>query len=128
MGVTVTPFVCDADKLTQTEREEAKLIEEYCIKVDSKEMIPYPWRKDPKLLSGNRDLAMKRFESTERRLKRDPQQAEVYSKQMEEMESMKFARKLSKEEQEAYQGPVHYIPHHAVLRPEKKEYTCPNWA
>ena len=39
---------------------------------------------------------------------------------MEEMESMKFARKPSKEEQEAYQGPVHYIPQHAVLRPEKR--------
>ena len=39
---------------------------------------------------------------------------------MEEMESMKFARKLSKEEQDRYHGPVHYIPHHAVLRPDKK--------
>ena len=33
---------------------------------------------------------------------------------------MKFCRKLTKEEDESYQGPVHYIPHHAVVRPEKK--------
>ena len=39
---------------------------------------------------------------------------------MEEMENMKFARKLSKEEQDKYNGPIHYIPHHAVLRPDKK--------
>ena len=38
---------------------------------------------------------------------------------MDEMEKLKFSRKISKEE-EVYQGPVHYIPHHAVLRPDKK--------
>lgn len=120
MGVAVKPCVCDADKLTQTEREEAELIEKSCIKVENQWMIPYPWRKDPNLLPDNRGLAIKRLESTERRLKRNPEQAEAYCKQMGEMESMKFARKLSKEEQDRYHGPVHYIPHHAVLRPDKK--------
>ena len=36
------------------------------------------------------------------------------------MEEMKFACKLTNEEMENYKGPVHYISHHAVLRPEKK--------
>ena len=39
---------------------------------------------------------------------------------MKEMETLKFARKLSKEEMENYKGPVHYISHHAVVRPEKR--------
>ena len=39
---------------------------------------------------------------------------------MEEMEQMKFSQKLSKEGEQAYQGPVHYITHHVVIRPEKK--------
>ena len=39
---------------------------------------------------------------------------------MVEMEEMKFARKLSKEVIENYEGPVHYISHHAIIRPEKK--------
>ena len=102
MGVAVKPCVCNADKLTQTEREEAKLIEESCFKVGNQWMIPYPWRKDPNLLPDNRSLAIKRLESTERRLKRNPEQAEAYCKQMEEMEGMKFARKLSKEEPDTY--------------------------
>ena len=38
---------------------------------------------------------------------------------MKEMLEMKFCRKLTKEEDESYQGPVHYIPHHTVDRPEK---------
>ncbi|XP_068735301.1 uncharacterized protein [Montipora capricornis] len=82
-------------------------------------MIPYPWKEDPNLLPNNRGLAIKRPQSTERRLKRNPEQAEAYCKQMEEMENMQFAQKLSKGEQK-YNGPVHYIPHHAELRPDKK--------
>ena len=33
---------------------------------------------------------------------------------------MNFTRKLSNEEMMAYKGPVHYISHHKVVRPEKK--------
>ena len=64
MGVTVKACVCNADKLTQTKREEFKLLDESCIKVDSQWMIAYP-------------LAMKRLESTERRLKRNQWQWQV---------------------------------------------------
>ena len=39
---------------------------------------------------------------------------------MKEMEQMNFARKISPEEAREYRGPVHYISHHAVIRPEKK--------
>ena len=97
---TCFALCASADKLTQTERGEAELVEESCIKVENQRMIPYPWRKDPNLLPDNRGLAIKSQESTERCLKRNPEQAEAYCKQMEEMESMKFARKLSKEEQD----------------------------
>ena len=75
MGVAVKPCVCDADKLTQTEREETKLIEESCFKVENQWMIPYQWRKEHNPLPDNRNLAIKRLESTERRLKRNPEQA-----------------------------------------------------
>ena len=33
---------------------------------------------------------------------------------------MKFSQKLTSEEMKDYKGPVHYIPHHAILRPEKR--------
>ena len=83
-------------------------------------MILYPWRKDPRSLPDNRNQALKRLESTERRLSNNPEQAEAYHKQMVEMEEMKFSRKLSREEIKKYEGPVHYISHHVVIRPEKK--------
>ena len=37
---------------------------------------------------------------------------------MVEMSEMEFSRKLSEKELTEYKGPVHYISHHAVLRPE----------
>jgi hypothetical protein len=39
---------------------------------------------------------------------------------MKEMENMNFSRKISPEEERKYKGPVHYISHHAIIRPEKK--------
>ena len=49
-----------------------------------------------------------------------PVNAASYDKQIKEMEEMQFARKLTPEETEQWKGPIHYVAHHAVLRPEKK--------
>ena len=39
---------------------------------------------------------------------------------MRKMQEMKFCRKSTKEEIKNYKGPVHYISHIAIVRPEKK--------
>ena len=39
---------------------------------------------------------------------------------MKEMEDIKFSRKLTKKEIEEWKGPVHYISHQRVFRPEKR--------
>ena len=118
MGVTVKPCTCDADKLSQSEREEKQAIEESAQKVGNQWMIPYPWKRDPKDLPDNKSQAMKGLESKERRLLKNPLQAAAYNEKMTEMEDMSFSRKLSEQEINDYKGPVHYISHHAVLRPE----------
>ena len=120
MGVAVKPCVCGADKLSQIEREEKTLIEESAEKVGDQGMILYPWEKDPKSLPDNKCQAVKRLELMERRLAKNPDQATAYGNQMKEMEALNFARKLSEEEMKNYKGPVHYISHHAVVRPEKR--------
>ena len=120
MGVSIKPCYCDADKLTQTERLEAKVIEDSCQKAGNQWLIPYPWKRDPELLPDNKSQAVKRLEATERRLQRNPEHAKAYDQQMVEMNELKFSRKLCKKEAEEYTGPVHYISHHAVVRPEKK--------
>ena len=112
MGVDVKPCVCEADKLSQIEREEAKIIEDSCEKVGDQWLMPYPCKRDPKSLPDNKVQAVKRLQATEI--------AKAYQLQFEEMNALKFARKLSDVEIKDYKGPVHYVSHHEVLRPEKK--------
>ena len=83
-------------------------------------MIPYPWKRDPRFLPDNRSLALKRLEGTELRLKSNLDQAKAYDEQMTVMVKMHFCGNLSENEVKNYEGPLHYIPHHAVIRPEKK--------
>ena len=120
MGVDVKPCVCQADKLSQTEREEAKIFEDSCEKVGDQWLMPYPWKRDPKSLPNNKVQAVKRLQATEWRLVKSPEIAKAYQQQFEEMNALKFAPKLSDVEIKDYKGPVHYVSHHEVLRPEKK--------
>ena len=117
MGVEVKPCICDADKLSQIEREEAEIISSSCKKIGDQWLVPYPWKRNPKLLPDNMAVAAKRLEATERRLKKNPEHATAYNKQMNEMCEMGFARKLTEDERTSYQGPVHYISHHEIVRP-----------
>ena len=72
MGVAVTPCLCAADKLSQIEREEAKIIESSCQKIGNQWMVSYPWKRDPTLLLDNKSQATKKLEATERRLMKNP--------------------------------------------------------
>ena len=60
------------------------------------------------------------METTERRLRSKPGHVESYNNQIKEMKDKKFSRKLAKKEMEEWDGPVHYIAHHAVSRPENR--------
>lgn len=98
MGVEVKSCLCKPDELSQIEREEKLIIEKSCQKVGNQWLIPYPRKKDPSQLPDNRAQAIKRLESTERRLMKHPEQVGAYNKQMKEMTDMNFSRKLTDKE------------------------------
>ncbi|XP_033111657.1 uncharacterized protein LOC117112659 [Anneissia japonica] len=120
MGVAVKPCRCKADKIGPVEAEESKIIEDSCMKVGDQWMIPYPWKKDPNLLPTNRQQAERKSEAIERRLQKDVELAKAYDDQIKAMVDINFARKISREELENHRGPVYYIAHHPVVRPQKK--------
>ncbi|XP_071941071.1 uncharacterized protein [Antedon mediterranea] len=120
MGVTVKTCSCEASKIGPIESEEAKIIADSCTKLGNQWLIPYPWKRDPNQLPNNRSQAEKKLFSMERRLLKNPEHAKAYKNQIKEMVDMKFARKLSDTELSSYDGPIHYISHHGVLRPDKK--------
>ena len=116
MGVEGKMCSCETKKLSPIEAYEAKIIESSCQKVGSQWLVPYPWIKDATELPDSRSQAEKK--ATERRLVKNPTHTEAYNKQMEEMCEMNFSRKLSCEELKSYKGPIHYISHHEIVKPE----------
>ena len=78
----------------------------------------YPWVKDPKDLPNNVSAAVARMKSTEKRLsKLGPQYSALYDDQIKDMVNRGVAKKLSVQEINEYDGPVHYVTHHDVLKP-----------
>ena len=120
MGVSVKPCSCEPGKLIPIERKEAKVIEDSCKKLDGQWLMSYPWKRDPRELPDNREQAKKKQVAIERRLLTNEENAKAYDKEMAHMIELGFSRKLSEEESKSYTGPIHYVSHHEVLRPESK--------
>ena len=82
MGVSVSPCTCEAAKISKEERAELKLIEDSCELQGSKWIMKYPWKKDPRCLPDNYVQVLKKLESTERHLMKQPDHASSYDKQI----------------------------------------------
>ena len=83
-------------------------------------MTPYPWIRDPADLPDNRRAAFGMLLSTETRLTKNTDHVRVYQEQIQQMIDRGVARKLTKSELEAYDGPIHYVSQHEVVRPDSK--------
>ena len=101
---------------TLKEERELALIKNNLTFVDDHWEVVYPWVKDPKCLPNNKWVVMKKLLQTEKRLYKDYNWRITYSKQMDNMVERNVARKLTPQEISNYQGPVHYISHHAVVK------------
>ena len=120
MGVSVKPCICDTDKLSPVERHEAKVISDSCEKLNNQWLVPYPWNKDPSQLPNNYSQAEIKLRATERRLSKNLDHAKAYDGQISDLVNLGFAKKLTHDEVTSYDGPIHYISHHEVLRPDNK--------
>ena len=120
LGVRAPNCSCKPEDISPSESQVKQQMENSCVKKGKQWEMPYPWKKDPSQLPDNKSQAQMKLANLEKRLMRNPEQAKQYDRQIEEMVEMKFARKLSTEEIEGYKGPVHYLPHHGVVRPDSK--------
>ena len=119
-GVDAKQCRCDNSGLTKQEALEEEMIRSSARKEGRQWEIAYPWEKDPNLLPNNKFLAEKMLFAAERKLRKNPEHTEAYKSKIQEMTEMGFAKKLEKDEMTRYKGPVHYISHHAVIRPDNK--------
>ena len=105
---------------TLKEERELKMIEANLEFKGTYWITGYPWLMDPKLLPDNYAYALKRLEATERRLKHDTDLMYKYIEQIDDMIQRGIAKKLSPVEIKNYTGPIHYIAHNAVFKPESE--------
>ncbi|XP_068203603.1 uncharacterized protein [Palaemon carinicauda] len=79
----------------------------------------YPWIGDPNKLPNNVSLAYGRLKSTERRLmKLGSDYSKKYNDQILDMVHRGVARKLIIDEMSSYNGPIHYLPHNEIHKPD----------
>ncbi|KAJ8019238.1 hypothetical protein HOLleu_42307 [Holothuria leucospilota] len=109
-----------ARNLTLQEERELHQIENNMTRTEGRWVAKYPWIKDPKDLPDNRQVAVATLKSLEKRLGGDPEKAKAYDLQIDDMLQRGVAREIGEEELLEYKGPVHYIAHHAVEKPDSE--------
>ena len=102
----------------QEVRELRQISEGLTLDKEKKEWTAkYPWKKSLDLLPNNYQSAFSRLKSMERRLlKKGGSYCEQYNDQIQDMLDRNVARRLTEMEIQEYDGAVHYIPHHEVLK------------
>ncbi|XP_074648990.1 uncharacterized protein LOC141904310 [Tubulanus polymorphus] len=109
---------------TAIEGKEELEIRSSAIRIGNRWQIPLPWKKDPNQLLDNYYQAFAKLRGLEQRLQKSPKLAEIYNEQVEQLVKSGSAKKMTAEEIENYRGPVHYMSHHAVVRPDKPTHPC----
>ena len=109
---------------TLQQERELSLIEEGLCLQDDKWTAKYPWIRHPKELPNNYTAAFAMLKSTERRLKKNANHMELYKQQIQDMLDRGVAMKILRDELQSYEGPVYYLSHHEVLKPDSISTPC----
>ena len=109
---------------TLKEERELSLISEGLTHKEDHWEAKYPWVKDPTELPDNFQAAMGMLRSTEKRLSRNKAHADMCKDQIRDIIDRGVARKLSESKIRKYDGPIHYISHHEVLKPDSTSTPC----
>jgi len=107
----------------QQERELA-LIEDGLSHTNDKWTSRYPWLRDPAELPDNYTAASSMLKSLERRLMKNANHKQIYKDQIQDMIDRNVAEKIEKDEMLSYHGPVYYLSHHEVLKPDSESTPC----
>ena len=84
--------------------------------------VRLPWKRDHPKLENNYAQAVKRLESIERKLKRDPKKAEAYTTAINQYVEKGFGEEVL--DLSSGDGSVRYLPHHAVFRADRQTTKC----
>ena len=105
--------------LTKDEKRALYLLESKTTLVEGRCQVGMLWKDDDVQLINNRALAVKRLQSTEKRLDKFPEIKGIYHSKIDEYINLGHVKKLSDTEASVTSNKTNYIPHHFVLEPRK---------
>ncbi|XP_049300301.1 uncharacterized protein LOC125773310 [Anopheles funestus] len=106
----------DTDQPTEHEACERVFRETHHRDEDGRYVVALPFREFPPQLKVNRELALRRFLSLERRMKKDSSLKQQYAKFIDDYEALGHCHEIREDLDEPDKA-CFYMPHHAVLRP-----------
>ncbi|XP_062566818.1 uncharacterized protein LOC134229116 [Saccostrea cucullata] len=98
------------------ERAVYSKVKESLMFVEDHNQVPIPWKTDARNLPNNYNMALQRLENTEKRLMRNEEVRDSYSKTIEQYIEKGYIRKIDRDEEKSW---TWYLPHFPVIRPDK---------
>ncbi|XP_060575739.1 uncharacterized protein LOC132733143 [Ruditapes philippinarum] len=109
IGITDDPAISDDEKAMQSFKENIKF-------EDGRYQVTWPWKEEHPDLPVNRELAYGRLKSCINKLKNKPDVMEKYNSVIQDQIDKGIVEKVDYSTKDSIQ---HYIPHHAVITPQK---------
>ena len=114
----------DDEQLPSIEDKEAiRLVQDSTEKHDNRYIIGMPWKTKKESIPNNKVVAERRLEGLRRKLSSDPDLKTKYNNAIDDYLNEGYAEILRDETPNRKTG-VWYIPHHAVVNPNKEKINC----
>ena len=104
--------------MSSDDKQALKILQTGTVKEESHYKTPLLWDGKPNL-PNNRAMAVSRLHSTEKKLKTNPELAKKHQDVISDYVAKGHARKMTPEEATITSSKTWYLPHHAVLNPNK---------
>ena len=104
--------------MTEDEKKAVKLVQDLFKYKHGRYEVEIPWKRDPKCLHDNHDMAVKRMMNTERKLLRDVKTANECNLIIEGYINKGYVKILEKDPES--ESKKWYLPHFAVIKPDKE--------
>ena len=115
-----TKQVLSEPTLSVEDKRALTILESSTVKEGDHYKTQLLWKVEP-VLPSNRAMAVSRLHCTERKLKKNPQLAEKYQNVINNYVCKGHAQRMTQEEAKVITPKTWYLPHHAVLNPNKPE-------
>ena len=124
-GCKCSKYPVPGSKYSFQEQREYDIISKNLFRKDGENRwyTSYPWRNGRDVLPKNDKAALQSLLSLEKMLKRDPEKAAEFCRQIDEMVERGAAGLLSEEEVRAWDGPYHFLPM-VLVRGNKRFRVC----